>query len=150
MYPKTLVTSLLYMVAATLYATPQSDIQYLTELKTTIWPGIYKNSDVAALASLTHPEFIIIDANGDFTSKSEELTFLESYKWPHDEFRYEIESLKLFENGTAIVAGKGTARGENDQGEYCFVYTSSNVLIKTDERWQAIQSHVSGFNLGCE
>lgn len=145
-----LLSALVVCTASSVQAEPVSDIEYLTELKTTHWPDIYKRADVASLEELTHPDFVIIDANGNLTTRAEELVFLESFQWPHSEFQYDIESIKLFENGTAIVGGKGRASGKNKSGEYCFVYTSSNVLIKTENRWQAIQSHVSGFKAECD
>lgn len=147
---KRLLSTLVVCAISTLQAESLSDVEYLTELKTTHWPSIYQRSDVAALRELTHPDFVIIDANGNITTRSEELIFLESFQWPHSEFQYDIESIKLFENGTAIVAGTGRASGKNKRGDYCFVYTSSNVLIKTERRWQAIQSHVSGFKAECQ
>lgn len=144
------LSALIVSTVLPLHAEPQSDIEYLTELETTIWPGIYQRADVAALEELTHPDFVIIDANGNLTTRSEELVFLESFHWPHSEFQYDIESIKLFDNNTAIVTGKGRAAGKNIRGEYCFVYTSSNVLIKTEARWRAIQSHVSGYKAECQ
>ncbi len=127
-----------------------SDIKYLTHLKQNVWPTIYKKSDVAGLDELTHPNFVIVDNQGNTTSKTEELSFLKTYTWPHDEFEYDIQRLNIFENKTAIVAGQGKASGKNEKGDYCFTYISTNVLIKIKGRWKAIQSHVSGYQPSCK
>lgn len=130
--------------------TYENNVEYLTQLKQHIWPAIYKTSDVAGLDDLTHPDFVIVDPLGKTTLKAEELEFLKTYTWPHDEFEYRIQRLNIFENDTAIVAGQGRASGKNEKGDYCFTYVSTNVLIKMSGKWKAIQSHVSGYQGSCE
>jgi hypothetical protein len=49
-----------------------------------------------------------------------------------------------FENGSAIVAGRGIVSGTDEQGPYTLEYQSTNVLIKRDGTWRAVASHVSG------
>lgn len=130
--------------------TYEKDLAYLTYLKQQLWPTIYKTSDVAGLDDLTHEDFVIVDANGVATSKPEELDFLKTYSWPHNEFAYDIQRINIFENNTAIIAGQGKASGKNEKGDYCFTYVSSNVLVKVSGKWKAIQSHVSGYKPQCE
>ncbi len=130
--------------------TYEDDLSYLTHLKKHVWPKIYKTSDVAGLDDLTHEDFVIVDPKGVTTTKSEELAFLKNYTWPHNEFEYVIQRIKIFENDTAIVAGRGRASGKGEKGNYCFTYVSTNVLVKVSGKWKAIQSHVSGYKPQCE
>lgn len=75
------------------------------------------------------------------------------YAWaPENGFYYidtgvtvlEGQRLEVFANGTAIVAGEGTAKGTDPKGAYVMTYQSTNVLIKRDGAWRAVSSHVSG------
>jgi hypothetical protein len=59
----------------------------------------------------------------------------------HDSFRYEINRLDIYRNGTAIVAGTGHIYNDSTYS----IYQSSNVLIKRDSIWKATLSHVSGY-----
>lgn len=118
-------------------AAEATDLELLSELKLTLWPQAYRTQDVALLDRILHPQFQLIDANGQTTSKADELEYIQSHVWQAVNFTYRIDRLEVFNDHTAIISG----RGETDT----YRYHSSNVLIKMDGRWQAIASHVSGF-----
>lgn len=120
------------------------DVRALREIKEELWPRAYREGDVALLDRLLAGEFQMIDAEGTWTSKDDELAWVAKNKSRNRAFRFEIRRLEVFENGTAVVAGRGVVIGPESNPEGGFEYQSSNILIKRDGRWQAIASHVSG------
>lgn len=122
-----------------------ADEATLQEFKTVLWPKAYREQDTALLNQLLHDEFEMVDDNGDKYTKADELTYIANYPPSYDEFSFEITRLDLFDNGTAVVSGTGTMKGMNSVTEaYITTYKSSNILIKVDGQWKAINSHVSG------
>ena len=85
-----------------------------------------------------------MDAEGNWSSKAEELDWVRKNRPSYDSFRFVIRRLEIFENGTAVVAGTGIIAGKDEQGPYGMEYQSSNILIRRDGLWKAIASHVSG------
>ncbi|MBY6204137.1 nuclear transport factor 2 family protein [Halomonas denitrificans] len=129
---------------------PATDEDLLRTLKTETWPRAYRTRDVALLESILAEEFVLIDANGGITDRRTELSTLPDYRWTHDHFDYRIDHLEIIDHHTAIVAGTGEAHGTRDGTPYCLSYRSSNVLVRRDESWRAVLSHVSGVDTGCE
>jgi predicted TIM-barrel fold metal-dependent hydrolase len=125
-------------------ATPASDEAELREIKEVLWPRAYREGDVALLDRLLAEEFRLIDPNGEWSDKATELAHVARSKWVNRSFRFEIRRLEVFENGTAVVAGRGVAIGPESDPDGGYQYQSSNVLIRRAGRWQAIASHVSG------
>jgi len=87
----------------------------------------------------------VIDPDGGGSDKAGELEFVRTGRWVNRAFRFEIQRLDVFENGTAVVAGRGVVVGPESDPDGGYQYRSSNVLIRRDGRWQAIASHVSGY-----
>ena len=125
-------------------AEEQSDEATLREIKEVLWPRAYAQQDVALLDSLLADEFQMVDADGNWSTKADELEWISSNPPSYDSLVFEIIRLDIFENGSAIVAGKGIVSGTDEQGPYTLEYQSTNVLIKRDGTWRAIASHVSG------
>lgn len=132
------------LAAPLLGAISPSDEAELREIKEVLWPRAYREGDVALLDRLLADEFRLIDAEGGWSDKATELAFVARKRWINRSFRFEIKRLEVFENGTAIVAGRGVAIGPESDPDGGYQYQSSNVLIRRDGRWQAIASHVSG------
>ena len=116
----------------------------LRELKTELWSKAYGEQDTALLNQILHDDFQLIDDNGDTFSKQDELTYITNNAPSYDEFTFEINRLDVFENGTAVIIGTGTMKGVASGKAYITTYTSSNVFVKVDDNWKAINSHVSG------
>lgn len=112
------------------------DETILREFKTVLWPDAYRNQNVALLDRMLHDTFVVITDSGEVSTKQDELEFLRNNDWDPGEFEYRIDRLDIFDSNVAIISGRGFAE--------TYTYTSSNVLIKEDGRWQAIGSHVSG------
>ena len=121
-----------------------ADERELRQLKEERWPRAYRDGDVALLDSILAPEFRLINASGDWSTKQDELDHVAKHRPAYRAFRFEILRLEVFENGSAIVAGRGVVTGDAAGPNAVFEYQSSNVLIKRDGRWQAVSSHVSG------
>ncbi len=116
--------------------TTSSDEGVLRHFKTVLWPQAYRTGDVDLLDRMLHDSFQMIDADGNRSTKRDELEYIRDNEWDPGEFEYQIERLEIYEDRFAIVAGRGVAT------EY--TYRSSNVLIKEDKKWRAVASHVSG------
>jgi len=58
-------------------------------------------------------------------------------EWNPGTFEYRIERLDIYDGRWAIIDGTGIAE--------TYSYKYSNVLIKEDGRWQAVASHVPGY-----
>lgn len=148
MKPKPVQLLILILVAlvAVAAAPPDSgaDERELRALKEDLWPRAYREGDAALLDRILAPEFQMIDPDGGWSNKAAELEYVSKHKTVNRSFRFEIRRLEVFENGTAIVAGRGVVIGPEFDPDGGYQYQSSNILIKRDGRWQAIASHVSG------
>ena len=125
-------------------ANPTSDESELREIKEVLWPRAYREGDTALLDRLLAEEFRLIDPDGGWSDKATELAHVAERRWINRSFRFEIRRLEVFENGTAVVAGRGVVIGPESDPDGGYQYQSSNVLIRRAGRWQAIASHVSG------
>ena len=119
----------------------RDDDQVLRQIKTELWPRLYREQDVGGLDRLLHPGFQMIDGSGQRSTKAQELDYVSNNKPTYLNFRFEIVRLDIYPNGTAVVDGIGHL-----QPDQCGLYTyaSSNILIKENGHWRAIASHVSG------
>lgn len=138
---------LLLLAPALQAATPadrSADEQALRHLKEVEWPRAYREQDTALLDRILADEFQMIDGDGNWSAKAEELDWVRKNKPSYDSFRFVIRRLEIFENGTAVVAGTGIIQGKDAEGSYVMEYQSTNILIKRDGLWKAIASHVSG------
>lgn len=123
---------------------PRSDEEILRELKEVLWPRAYFEQDDDLLDSILAEEFQMVDAEGNWSNKADQLARVRGRKPSYDSLVFQIKRLDIFENGSAIVAGTGVVDGTDDDGPYTFHYQSTNVLIKRDGEWKAVASHVSG------
>lgn len=143
-----LIAAIAVLVASTIGVsadtTRTQDEATLRQLKEVLWPKAYFTQDVALLDSILAPEFRKVDAEGNWSTKSDELEYVRKNKPRYDSLVFTIKRLDVFENGTAIVAGEGTVRSQGPDGLVVTRYQSTNVLIKRDGKWKAIASHVSG------
>ena len=135
---------LMIPMAGFLGAEEHSDEAALREIKEVLWPRAYAQQDVALLDSLLADEFQMVDAEGNWSTKADELEWVRTNPPSYDSLVFEIIRLDIFENGSAIVAGRGIVSGTDEQGPYTLEYQSTNVLIKRDGTWRAVASHVSG------
>lgn len=122
-----------------------ADEAALREIKEVLWPRAYFEQDTELLARLLAPEFQMVDGDGNWTTRADELDWVSKNKPGYDSLTFELKRLEVFDNGTAIAAGTGTIRGKDQDGPYVAQYQSTNVLIKRDGAWRAIASHVSGY-----
>ena len=139
-------------LALTLLATPAAIAQPFAEdeaalrrIKEELWPQAYFEQDTELLDRILAPEFQMVDGEGNWSDKEEEVDWVAANKPSYETFEFEILRLDVFANGTAIVAGEGRMRGEDETGAYRARYQSTNVLIKRDGVWRAVASHVSGY-----
>jgi hypothetical protein len=124
----------------------ETDTARLRELKEVLWPKAYREQDPVLLAQILADEFESIDAQGNVSTKAEELDYVRKNKPSYDSFRFVIRRLQIFENRNAVVSGTGYIETKAKDGKKGSKteYQSSNVFLERDGRWQAISSHVSG------
>lgn len=146
--------TVLVLLAFALLSAPPSDASSadrsddeaaIRELKEVLWPKAYFEQDTKLLDRILAPEFQMVDGEGNWTTKADELDWVSKNRPAYDALEFEIRRLDVFENGTAIAAGTGTIRGSDEGGPYVAEYQSTNVLIKREGRWRAVASHVSGY-----
>ena len=112
------------------------DEQTLRHFKTVLWPQAYRDQDVELLDRMLHDSFEMIDAEGNRSTKADELKWIAENAWDPGEFEYRIERLVVHRGQFAIVDGTGVAEA--------YSYKSSNVLLRDAGEWRALSSHVSG------
>jgi len=132
-------------LGTTAAADRSADEAALREIKEVLWPKAYFEQDTALLGRLLAPEFQMVDGDGNWTTRADELDWVSKNKPGYDSLTFEIKRLDVLDNGTAIAAGTGTVRGTDADGPYVAQCQSTNVLIKRDGAWRAIASHVSGY-----
>ncbi|MCP4935787.1 MAG: nuclear transport factor 2 family protein [bacterium] len=113
-----------------------NDEDTLRHIKTVLWPRAYLTQDVELLDRLLHDSFEVINADGNRSSKQDELEYMSNNTWNPGNFEYRIDRLDIYSDSFAIVSGTGIAD--------TYTYKSSNVLVKEDGQWRAVASHVSG------
>ena len=139
----------LAVLSMTVSMPAHADEAELRQLKETIWPQAYRERDIELLDRILDAEFVLVSADGSWSTKADELASLPSSTWPHDSFEFEIKRLDLYNDNTAIISGEGRATGTDAGKPYCLRYQSSNVLIRRDIGWRAVLSHVSGVETQC-
>jgi ketosteroid isomerase-like protein len=137
------LAALVFASLAALAGEPDDEAA-LRRIKEELWPRAYATQDVDLLDSLLAPEFQLIDAEGNWSTKAEELDWVRHNAPTYDSLVFTILRLEIFAGDSAIVAGKGTITGTGNEGPYLLEYMSTNVLVRRDGRWQAVASHVSG------
>ena len=142
-----LLTLLPFLLVAPVRAEPPdaADAAALRDIKETLWPRAYFAQDTALLDRILATEFRMIDGDGGWFTKADELAWVAANKPNYERLHYAIRRLEVFANGTAIVAGTGTMHARDGDGPYTAEYQSTNVLVRRDGRWQAVASHVSGY-----
>ncbi|MBO0320845.1 nuclear transport factor 2 family protein [Muricauda sp. CAU 1633] len=118
----------------------EQDRAALRHLKEVDWPKAYREQDTILLDSILGDDFQMIDADGNWSNKAQELDWIKAHASPHDSFFFEIKRLDILPNGTAMICGTGHIFKDSTKT----IYQSSNVVVKRDGQWKAIASHVSG------
>ncbi|WP_156102221.1 nuclear transport factor 2 family protein [Muricauda sp. MAR_2010_75] len=118
----------------------EQDQALLRHLKEVDWPKAYREQDTVLLGSILGDDFQMIDADGNWSNKAQELEWIKAHSSPHDSFFFEIKRLDILPNGTAMICGTGHIFKDSTKT----IYQSSNVVVKRNGQWKAIASHVSG------
>jgi hypothetical protein len=135
--PAYLLASLLLVLVFLPAVSQADDESILRNFKKVLWPQAYRTQDVELLDRLLHDSFEMIDADGKRSTKQQELDYIRHNKWDPGSFEYRIERLQIYQGSFAVIDGTGIATA--------YTYKSSNFLVKEAGVWQAIASHVSGY-----
>ena len=95
--------------------------------------------------------FSVQNANGSFSlikilNKEDEINYVGSQGDAYENFSYEISSINLFENGTAIAYMNCRLTGVDLDGAYVTTYFQSCTMVKIENEWKVVGYHVSGVN----
>ena len=118
----------------------EQDMESLRYLKEVEWPKAYREQDTVLLNRILGEDFQMVDGAGNWTNKEDELAWIKENASAPDSFYYDIKRLEALENGTVLICGTGHIFNDSTHT----VYQSSNILIKRNEVWKAVASHVSG------
>ncbi len=121
-----------------------SDTTVLKYLKEVEWPKAYQQQDTTLLNRILAESYQRIDANGNISTKQEEMAYIKQHKPSYTSFRFQITRLEIFHGYAAIISGTGHAVGKDKDGDYTMTYQSSNFFIKQGDLWKAVASHISG------
>ncbi len=132
-----LVVTLALTACATAPGSQAEDEATLRHFKTELWPRAYRTQNVQLLDALLDDSFEMITADGQRSTKKDELRSLVENRWDPGTFEYRIERLDIYHGEFAVIDGTGIAEK--------YRYKSSNFFVKEDGVWRAIASHVSGF-----
>ena len=80
-----------------------TDEQTLRQFKTVMWPRAYRTQDVALLDEMLDDSFEMIDAEGNRSTKQDELAWVRDNAWDPGEFEYVIERLAIYGDRFAII-----------------------------------------------
>jgi hypothetical protein len=72
-------------------ASRNGDESVLRHFKTVLWGQAYRTQDVVLLDRLLHDDFEMIDAEGNRSTKQDELDDVRENAWDPGEFEYRIE-----------------------------------------------------------
>ena len=120
-----------------------ADEAFIRKFKTEDWPRAYRTQDTALLDRMLADSFVVVDDQGGWSTKAQEIADLKRTPWKNDGFTFTIRRLDIYGGDTAIVSGEGLVRYEGEKPRQVR-YQSSNVLVKQDGTWRAVASHVSG------
>ena len=118
----------------------EEDEKLLRHIKEKDWPKAYREQDILLLDRILGRDFQMIDQNGNWYTKADEISWIKANKTQYDSFRYEIKRLDVLPNGTALICGTGHIYNDTVKT----IYQSSNIFIKRKGNWKAVASHVSG------
>ena len=119
MRPLAVLLAAIAIACAGIAATDTSaDQAALRELKEVYWPRAYFEQDTKLLDRILAPEFQMVDGDGNWSTKADELDWVAKNKPAYESLVFSIRRLDIFENGTAIAAGTGTIRGTDEKGPY--------------------------------
>jgi len=71
----------------------RNDEETLRHPKTVLWNQAHRTQDLELLDRLLHDSFEMIDADGNRSTKAEELAYIRDNQWDPGEFEYRIERL---------------------------------------------------------
>ncbi|WP_417610046.1 DUF4440 domain-containing protein [Parasphingorhabdus sp.] len=126
----------------------QADEKQLRHIKSTLWPGYYRDQNIDGLRDFLASSFVNIGPDGSAVEKDEELAALAGDPWNPVNFRYVVDRLDWHGEDLVTITGRGMSERTNRDGSTCLhSYASSNLLRRaeaTKAGWQALSSHVSG------
>ena len=106
------------------------------------WNEAYPNCDVETLDRIIAADWKCIDGAGRMISKQQLLERVAANPNPFDSHEFDEFSLRIF-GDAAIVMGRLSGRGRNEEGNFSFQQRYMRVYVKRDGRWQAVATQVT-------
>ena len=106
------------------------------------WNEAYPRRDVAALDRVLADDWVGIDGAGLVIDKGQLLARVESGHAFLDPHEFDEFTLRLF-GQTAIVTGRLSGTGQDDDGTFYLEQRFTRVYVKRNDRWQAVATQVT-------
>jgi ketosteroid isomerase-like protein len=106
------------------------------------WNEAYPKRDVAALARVIADDWVCIDGAGLVITKGQLLDRVKSSAGFLDPHTFDETRLRMF-GETAIVTGRLSGTGQDDDGEVHLEQRYTRVYVRRNERWQSVATQVT-------
>ena len=103
----------------------------------------FLDADVAALERVLTRDFTLTLANGEVSTRADEINELRGGKVHYDIFENYDMLARLYGNDTAVILGKTRVKGTADGKPFDRVVQFTDTMIKRNGRWQLAAGHVS-------
>jgi ketosteroid isomerase-like protein len=106
------------------------------------WNEAYPRRDVAALGRVIADDWVCIDGAGRVIGKRQLLDRVESSASFLDPYRFDEIVLRMFD-GAAIVTGRLSGEGPDDDGGFYLEQRYTRVYVKRGDCWQCVATQVT-------
>ena len=111
------------------------------------WGDAFEQGDFATLDRIMADEYILTDPLGNVRDKAESLTAIATNQVLFESTK--SDNVKVRINGdTAVVTGRSTFKGRYKGWSMAGRYQYTDVLVKRDDSWQAVSSHITAVGAG--
>lgn len=106
------------------------------------WNEAYPKRDIAALDLIIADDWICIDGAGLVINKRQLLERVESSTNFLESYKFDETLLRIFKE-TAIVTGRLSGTGQDNEGEFYLEQRYTRVYLKRNNCWQAVATQVT-------
>jgi ketosteroid isomerase-like protein len=118
-----------------------SDERELTQLVKDFNRAVLK-ADVASLERILHEDYVHHGARGTVENRSQYLENRKTGRTAYKVLEWDAVKVRLY-GDTAIVTGRSTAKGKDQQGAFDDQRTFTLVFLRRDGRWQLVHSRAT-------
>lgn len=106
------------------------------------WNEAYPRRDVAALRRIIADDWVCIDGAGLVIGKRELLDRVEGSASFLEPYSFDETALRIFKDA-AIVTGRLSGEGQDDEGRFSLEQRYTRVYVKRNDCWQSVATQVT-------